>query len=47
MKDKKGMSKLKDIYKGVDEFEQVAKVKEILKWVESLPISMGFDALLP
>jgi hypothetical protein len=45
------MNSLKDLYKGMDPEEAKAKVKEIAKWVESLPISnlpyveMGFDAL--
>jgi hypothetical protein len=44
------VNKLRDVY-GSETPEQVAKLKQILTWIESLPISqlpyveMGFDAL--
>lgn len=46
------VNKLKDVY-GNDSKESVLKLKEVLKWIESLPISqlpyveMGFDAMDP
>lgn len=51
MKSHKNMLTLNDIYKDLDAKQSIARVREILAWVESLPISklpyveMGFDAL--
>jgi hypothetical protein len=46
------VNKLKDVY-GAEDPAAIQKIKEILSWIESLPISqlpyveMGFDALDP
>ena len=51
MKQNKAMLTLKDLYSDLDEAKAVARLKDLLKWIETLPIShlpyveMGFDAL--
>lgn len=45
------MLSLTDVYRDLDSRQSVKRIKELLAWIESLPIShmpfveMGFDAL--
>lgn len=53
MKKNVAVHSLKDIYPGEEVDEGLAKLKELLNWIENLPISklpyveMGFDTLNP